>query len=196
MKRLLHKAMTILLSGAVLASSVLPPAACHAHVEGDRPHSHEQSHEQPDSDEHDHEHGHQHDAAAISDHHEHHHEPPAHDDESAGGGLEPASAHLHFSIAGVDFSFPLPSHDGSDGPLSPTGDNAGCFGIVRLTDDTVTVPRVDLSDVIDLSTPAPPAIASLVDATQHAARWRCVRAADRTHLCDSARCERSGVLLT
>lgn len=197
MKRLLHKAMTILLSGAVLASSVLPPAVCHAHSEGDQPHSHEQGHEHADSDQHDHGHGHHHDGAAVSDHHEHrHHAPSEHEDEPATGGIESASAHLHFSIAGFDFSLPLPSHDGSDEPLSPLGDNAACFGLVRLTDDTVTVPRVDLTDLVDLSASAPLASASLVDQTQQTARWLCVRAVDRTLLCDSARCERSGVLLT
>lgn len=195
MKRLLHKATTILLSGAVLASSVLPPAVCHAHAEGDRPHSHKQHHEQPGSDEHDHGHGHHHDAAAVSEHDDRHHEPSAHEDEDAAGGIEPALAHLHFSIAGFDFSIPLPSDDGSDGPLSPTGDNAGYFGIVRLTDDTITVPRVAFADLVELSASAPLAIGSLVDAPQHAARWRCVRAAGRTLLCDSARCERSDVLL-
>ena len=195
MRRLFHNVMTILLSGAVLASSVLPPAVCHAHAEGDRPHLHEQDHEQPDSDEADHGHSHHHDGAVVSDHDDNRHERSEQDDQDAVGGVEPASGHLHFSIAGIDFSLPLPSDEGSDGPLSPTGDNAGCFGIVRLTDDTTTVPRVELSDVIDLSTPAPLAIASLVDATPHAARWRCVRAADRTLLCDSARCKRSGVLL-
>jgi hypothetical protein len=196
MKRLLHKVMTVLLSGAVLASSVLPPAVCHAHSEGDRSHSHEQDHEHRDAVEHHHGHGHNRDGAAVSDHDEHrHHEPSEHKDDSATGGIKPALVHLHFSIAGFDFSLPMPGHDGSNGPVSPTGDNAGCFGIVRLTDDTITVPRFEQSDVIDLSTSAPLTIASLVDATQHAARWRCVRATDRTLLCDSARCERSGVLL-
>lgn len=196
MKRLLHKVMTILLSGVVLASTVLPPAVCHAHAEGDRPHSHEHSHERPESDEHDHGHGHQHDAAAVSHHDEHrHHEPSEHEDERATGGIEPASGHLHFSISGFDFSLPIPSDDGSDGPLSPTGHNAGYFGIVRLTDDTVTVPCVDFADLVNLSASTPLAIASLVDQTPQTARWLCVRAADRTLLCDSARCERSGVLL-
>lgn len=196
MKRLLHKVMTILLSGAVLASSVLPPGVCHAHSEGDRSHSHKLDHEQSDSDEHNHGHGHHHDDGAFSDHDEHrHHESSECEDERTAGGIDPALGHLHFSIAGFDFSLPLPSHDGSDGPLSSTGDQAGCFGVVRLTDETITVSRVELSDVIDLPMPAPLAFASLVDATQDAARWRCVRAADRSLLCDSARCERSGVLL-
>ena len=196
MSRLFHSVMTILLSGAVLASSVLPPAVCHAHSGGDRSHSHKQDRRQSDSGLHDHEHGHRHDDSAVSDHDEHRHrEPSEREDERVTGGIEPALGHLHFSIAGFDFSLPLPSHDVSDGPLSSTGDQAGCFGVVRLTDDTITVPRVELSDVVDLSTPAPLAIAALFDATQHAARWRCILADDRSLLCDSARCERSGVLL-
>ncbi|NQV24405.1 MAG: hypothetical protein HQ518_08560 [Rhodopirellula sp.] len=197
MKLLLHKAMTILLSGAVLASSVLPPAVCHAHSDGDRSHSHQQDHVPPNSDEHDHGHGHHHDGAAVSRHDEHRHEQSAHEDESAAGGIELAAGHLHFVIAGFDFSLPLslPGDEGSDGPLSPTGDNAGGFRIVRLTGDAATVPRIELSDVIDLSTLAPLATSSLVDQTLQTARWLCVRAVDRTLLCDSARCERSGVLL-
>ncbi|MDA1165950.1 MAG: hypothetical protein O3B13_22870 [Planctomycetota bacterium] len=194
MKRLFHKAMTILLSGAVLASSVLPPAVCHAHAGGNRHHSHERDHAEPASNDHKHDHGHHHHMADDSDHQGQDHERPANELPQCDAEIELAVAHLHLSIAGFDFSLPLPSDDGSNGPLGPTRDDAGYFGIVRLTDDTITVPRVDLSTVIDVSIAAPVVVDSLVDAAVQAARWLCARTADRTLLCDSARCERSGVL--
>jgi len=194
MRRLFHNVMTILLSGAVLASSVLPPAVCHAHSGGDRGHTHGRDHAKLASDDHDHAHkyGHPH-TTADSRHDEH--GQTAGESTQSGVGIELAAAHLHFSIAGFDYSLPLPCEDGSNGPLTPAGDDAAYFGIVRLTDDTITVARVGLSVVVDLSTPAPLPFDSSVDATAQADRWLCARAADRTLLCDSARCKRSGVLL-
>lgn len=188
MKQLLHSVMTILLSGAVLASSVLPPAVCHAHAGGNRHHSHDE----PASNDHNRDHGHHHHVADDSDHEGHDHQRPANELPQSEAEIELTVAHLHFSIAGFDFSLPLPSDDGSNGP---TSDDAGYLQFVRLTDDTTTVSRVDLSAAVELSTPAPRAFNPSVDAAVQAARWLCARTADRTLLCDSARCERSGVLL-
>lgn len=189
MKRLLHKAMTILLSGAVLASSVLPPAVCHAHAEGNRSHSHDGADEEQAADEH-HHHGHHHHHHAT--HSDHKHDPPEPDD-GDGGGSEPAVAHLHFLIAGFDFSWPLPSDNGSSGPLTPATDNAGFLGVGRLTDDTIAVTRIDLSSAVDVSFGHLMTIGASADAGDATARWLRGRV-DRTFLCDSARCERSGVL--
>lgn len=195
MKQLLQNVMTILLSGAVLASSVLPPAVCHAHSGGNRDHAHGRDHGAPDSTHHHHDHGHHHHVSDDSDHEGHDHERPANESPRSDAEIELAAAHLHFSIAGFDFSLPLPSDDSSNGPLSPTGHDAGYVGVVRLTDDTITVPRVDLSAVVDVSIVGPLVVDSSVDAAVQAARWLCAWTTDRTLLCDSARCERSGVLL-
>lgn len=40
MTRQLHHSLVLLLAATLLAGSLLPPAVCHAHAEGDRPHSH------------------------------------------------------------------------------------------------------------------------------------------------------------
>lgn len=191
MTDLLHQIMAILLSGAVLTSSVLPPAVCHAHSEGGEQHSHRRDDEEPASNDHDYHHH----VTAHSDHDEHEHGQPAEESSLNPAGIELAVAHLHFSVAGINFSLPLPTGDRPNGPLAPTRDDAGSLQFVRLTDDTVTVSRVDLSAAVDLSAPAPLLADSSVDPAVQAAYWRCFRNADRVFLCDSARCERSGVLL-
>lgn len=183
--------MAILLSGAVLTSSVLPPAVCHAHAEGGEQHSHRRDHQEPTSNKH----THHHHVTAHSDHDEHDHRQPAEESSLNPAGIELAVAHLHFSVAGLNFSLPLPTGDDPDTPLAPNRDDAGNFQFVRLTDDAVTVSRVDLSAAVDLSARAPLLADSSVDTSAQAACWRCFRNADRAFLCNSARCERSGVLL-
>tara|TARA_R110002072_G_C7972516_1_gene534950 strand:- start:8834 stop:9382 length:549 start_codon:yes stop_codon:yes gene_type:complete len=181
--------MAILLSGAVLASSVLPPAVCHAHSNGEPSHSHGEDHKHSDPLERGH--VHRHETPTDSGHTDHDHSQAANGLLESVRKIKPPVAHLHFAIAGFDFSLPLPSDDGVTGPLTPECYDAGFFGIVRLTDDTITVSQVDLSAVVDVSI----AIAVTLGVSVGAARWNHVRTADRSFLCDSARCERSGVLL-
>lgn len=197
MKQLLHKTITILLSGAVLASASLPPGVCHAHAGGDREHSHHAAgaedhhadarlthghHDEGDEERHSH-----HSANHVD---PHRHEG-SHEDEHE---IESPAAHLHFSIAGFDFSLPLPADGHSNGPLGPVGDEAGFVGIVRLTDDFTVVSQVDLASIVDLSVADVLSVDVSADTGAARARWLNGRA-DRIFLCDSARCERSGVLL-
>lgn len=197
MNQLLHKTMTILLSGAVLASASLPPGFCHAHAGGDREHSHHAAGA-----------GHHHvDAQLTHEHHEEgdeerrsHHSPNQDDRHRHDGsheeerGIESPAAHLHFLTAGFDFSLPLPVDGHSDGPLGPMGDDAGFVGIFRLTDDFTVVSQVDLASIVDVSVADVLTIDVSADEDDARARWLKGRA-DRIFLCDSARCERSGVLL-
>lgn len=198
MRQRFHKAITVLLSGAVLASSVLPPAVCHAHVGGDREHSHHDAEADHHADVHP-GHDRHHDGEADQDEHSHHsvshNDRHRHDDgRDDEHEIESPAAHLHFSIAGFDFSLPLPVDEHSNGPLGPVGDDAVFVGIVRLTDDFTVVSQVDLASVVDVS--AADSLTIDVSADEDDGRARCLNGrADRIFLCDSARCERSGVLL-
>lgn len=175
MKRLIHKSMTLLLSAMTLAGSIIPPGIAHAHMGGEEPHSHEVAH------------GHHHE-------HEHRNESDSHESSAVDDhGLGDTVPHLHFSIAGCEFSLPLPVRNESNGPLAPLDDD-GDVAVVRLTDDFTIVSQVDLASIVDVSVPDCQTIGASADEDDAGARWLCGRA-DRIFLCDSARCERSGVLL-
>lgn len=199
MQKLIHNAMAVLLSGVVLASSVLPPLVCHAHVGGEQEHSHHAA-------EADHHHSGVH---AKDDRHRGEDEAEGHPPQSmtrnvchlmsdAGHhhehGLESPVSHLHVSIGGFDFSLPLPIPENSNGPLSPVDDDAGFTVFGRLTDDFTVVSQVDLASVVDVTVADSLKTDVPVDDDTARARWLDSRA-DRSFLCDSARGERSGVLL-
>lgn len=189
----LHKANAVLLSGAVLLSSVLPPAVCHAHVGGDQKHSHHSAERDHRANGH-REGGHHHDLAPEGDHSHHcdgelgHH---GHGDEH---GIEHPTTHLHASIAGFDFTLPLPGDGNPHGQYPPVSDNGDIVGVVRLTDDFTVGWQSDLASMVKLSVVDVLTIDVAADKDDARARWLHGRA-DRTFLCDIARCERSGVLL-
>lgn len=196
MGRRLHNLLTTLLSCTVLLAALLPPAVSHVHAVGDQPHSHEAAEQNQHSHSHSHGHGHHHENGhpahhASTDDHE---TPSDRDDEGAAATLA-STAHIHVTIAGLNFSLPLPSDSGSNTPLMPVDDHGDGNGVFRLTSDTVTVPRVDLSSAIDVSVASPMLVDSVAGLMNAAAQWMQWRATDRVCLCDSARCERSGVLL-
>lgn len=195
MKRLLNNVMTILLIVVVLASSALPPAVCHAHSEGTANHSHGRNHAALAANGQPNVHVHHHDVAVHSDDAGRDHTSSERLSQRGDVGIVPAAAHLHILVAGFDFTWPLSNDNGANGPLEPTRDNALHFVMYRFTDDTISVSRVQLSVLVTLSASAPVAAVSLSEAAAQTARWLCVCGADRMLLCDSARCERSGVLL-
>ncbi len=179
MKQLLHRSISLLLTAAVLAGAVLPPAVGHAHVGGDESHSHEQEHAYDD---------HVH-------HHAHQHVDEGHGDDRNGDDVFGSSVpHLHLSVAGFNFSLPLPIDGHSHRPFLPMNDDVGVFAVVSLTDDFTIVSQVDLATIVDVSVADVVTSDVSTDEDDARARWLKGRA-DRIFLCDSARCERSGVLL-
>jgi len=197
---LCHKALKLVLASAVLVGSLVPPAFCHAHTAGDRPHSHNSElgeHSKRD------EHGHVHDHKVSK---EHHHRSQHSDDDDCSletpkhvesaptlgdNEVERSARHSHFFFVGFSFSFPLPFSDESDNPLTPDERH---LEYVRLTTDVVLASRVDLSDAVDVATAAP-VFLDRFDAAMSRTTKSSIRPVDRILLCDSARCERSGVLL-
>ncbi len=170
-----QKAMNLLLSALVLAWGFVLPGFEHAHVGGgDSDHQHGECHDVA------HHGSHHHDS--DDEHHKHVAEPDA-------TGLVDYVLHAHWQLLGVEFSMPVPTEpaDGNDeGPIPPTivrvmneivpATQAGpAFGRVLLA--AVCAPSADV--VRDLEPiPRPPNLVTSIP------------------LCDSARRERSGVLLS
>lgn len=163
-----HKALTYLLTMAVLVGSLVPPAFCHSHAFGSLSHSHHSGQDRSGQD------------------HCGRHDESAH--QIVDNGIEGGSVHSHFSFLGMDFSFPLPSEDGANDPLAQDGQ---FLVIARLTDDFTLVSRVDLAGVIGLfATPL-----NDIDAEILRTASRNVRANNLTPMCGGAHIDWSGVLL-
>jgi len=164
-------ALTWLLSAVVLMGSLVPMAVGHAHVEGDRPHSHE-----ADAETHDGQH--------------HHNEDGSH--QTSVDELRVVVGHLHVSFFGCDITLPSPSQKGSDEPVSSSGDERAVD--VRLTVDSVLAARVDLGHHFELLV----AHGGTLDRVNAAAVPSAIsrgRPLHRDALPLRARGERSGVLL-
>ena len=181
MGRMFHKSLTLLLTIAVLAGSLVTPGFRHAHAAGDQPHS-QGSHVEAHA-------GHNH--GSRQRHHDSSHEF-RNVRALVDNGLGQSVVHTHFSFFGFDFSLPLRHRDGSDGPQTQ---DERQLGVVRLIGDVIPVSRVDVIDAVDVAT-APLDYFDRFDAEMPRLAKSDVRAVDRILLCDSARCERSGVLRT
>jgi len=184
MARVFHNVTTLLLTAAVLTGSLVTPAVRHSHSEGDRPHSHATD-VVDDDPSHEH-HGHAHGKNDVHGS-RHRHAPNAPVMEE----LSDQAPHLHISLLGFDFTFPQEGEP--TGP--PVPDDKGRLVVLRITPDVVSNSTVAFADLVDLS-PVPSASAGQNDLEMSPAAKSLVRPIDRILLCDSARCERSGVLLT
>jgi hypothetical protein len=177
MARLIHNLVTHLLIAAVMSGSLVSPAVWHAHVDGNLPHSHE-----ADVASHD----------ARHEHHRHGHGTP-HDHESSDRverKLSDCAAHCHVALLWFDFTLP---HEGEPSePQNPFGERPVI--VKPIIPDAVTNSIGTLTTWKYL-TGAPAVFAELSDAANSPVQQALYRPVDRILLCDSARCERSGVLL-
>ena len=173
--RLRQKTMNLLLSALVLAWGIVPPGFQHAHVGGSEPtHLHSKCHAVAHHDSHDHE----------SD--EEHHEPATDPDVSLLAGYV---LHLHWRLLGVEFSMPLPEQPvggGDDGDTVPPT-------VVRVMNEVVPATQAGPSFcrmlLVAICTPSADVVWTLTPAP------RSPNLVASIPLCDSARLERSGVLL-
>ena len=130
----------------------------HSHIDGNVPHEHT---------EHDHsEHSH------LASH--------THGDGHGNGSLVESHAHVHFSLLGMNFTFP----EGSDDDDSPHG-RVTLLVWAPLALNAVSPSHVDLLAQQTLAIGEPLPLESL---------FRCI-AVDASPLCDTARRDRTGVLL-
>ena len=191
MGRWCHKLLVLLLSSSVLVTGLLPPAVLHAHTTGHASHDHDSAER-----EHRH-HGHSHD---HGDGHSHEHSQVRESESDAvrhpgtSDGIQVFARHLHVTVLGLTFSVPTPEPAESSFPLNPLDDDDGCE-LVRLSGDSVTVSRVNPDTAIDVSVVWSVPLAESGRAVVANAFWRRAQRADRICLEDSARFERSGVLL-
>ena len=162
-----------MLSALVLAWGVVPPGFEHAHAGGHSDHQHDKCRE-------------------VSHHGSHHHdtddEHHEHAAESDATGLVDCVLHFHWRLLGVEFSMPVPTEpaDGDDEGTVPPA-------VVRMTSEIVP------------ATQAGPAFGRVLLAASCAPSADVVRNLEpiprppnlvtSVPLCDSARLERSGVLL-
>lgn len=175
--RVSRTSLKLLVAAAVLAWTSMPPAIVHSHEDGDNPtHRHEIG-----SDHHDHHHHHGHSHTA-----DHAHARPAVPD---GVDFGTVAVHCHWQLLGFWFALPFSRE---------RGDHEDERGMAR-------VAIVDLADGDGLAAPTGIAMAQAVCQPSPAASPGFVplvstlqgpqRPTSATPLCDSARLERSGVLL-
>lgn len=178
--------LTILLALTVLTGSVTPPAYAHSHPSGDRPHGHGDGKEHVD---HDHSHSHHHHHGTG--HHHHHHQVGQSQTSESSQSFGDSDRHWHISLVFFDLTLPtLPMPNGESGE-----DGKQPAVVARLVD----LSRIALIQ-FDSSLWSAAIDAAAVDSTEavvaNLARIRRHSPPTRILLCDSARRERSGVLLT
>ena len=174
MTNFLNKTLTLLLVATTLAGWLMPPGVRHAHAGGEEAHSHHHDHED------DHRHGHH----ACESHGEH---GVAERDVEAAGLVV---AHIHFNFLGFGFSLPCPDSDEDD----PTNqDRIATFGFVGLSKE-VLLQRESARDIAIVFSIDLQCWFHREEALEALHRLVALRL-DRSLLCDSARFERSGVLL-
>lgn len=176
MNRLRTTLLKYVLSSLVMAWGMLPPALVHAHEGGDQAgHCHAALADLADE--------HSHDARSRDCQHSHHEEGIQVTPEL--GGLV---AHAHWELFGVDVFWPVPdegNHEGSSRGVEPV--------MVRLANEPlpVTITSVAQSGLIGAA-----ALQPALDIVHSAsAPSRATNPVAALPLCDSARLERSGVLL-
>ncbi len=173
--RFRQKTLSLLLSALVLAWGIVPLGFQHAHAGGNKPtHIHDKCREMVHHDSHDHE--------SDEEHHEH-------ATDSNVSLLADYVLHLHWRLLGVEFSMPVseePVEDDVDGDAVPSAIVRMISEIVPATQAGPSLGRVLLAvtctsnaDVVRNSDPVP----------------RPPNLVTSIPLCDSARLERSGVLL-
>jgi hypothetical protein len=179
--------LNLVLSVLVLAWGILPPGVRHAHVGGgDSTHRHDAGQTVAHHGPHDHDSVDGHDAD-----HAHHSGDGNHQHET---GLDVSLSadcvvHLHWRLLGIEFSMPV-SQEPADGEDDV---DTGVPAIVRMSDELVPVaragPSVDRVCLSHTCTPSADVVRDLAPVS------RPTNLDTSIPLCDSARLERSGVLL-
>ena len=180
MGRLFHNLTTVSLVAAVLGGSLLSPGVRHAHSQGDVAHSHV-----AEAASHESHHGHLHGKS-----HTHHSDHSLESDSHSRKELTDLVGHWHISLLGIEFTIP---QDGVPGEPFPQCE--GELVVLRLTPDVTLSFAVALTDLVDLSSETT-VFDDRSDVEPAGSVIALVLPVDRILLCDSARCERSGVLLT
>lgn len=181
--RFRQKMTSLLLSALVLVLGVVPPGVEHAHAGGENSsHQHDKCHETAHNDLHS---SHSHDHHSSEKHHEHKTAPA---DKSR---LADLVSHLHWQFFGIDFSMLIPEK-----PANNTDDEENLPpAVIRAMEDVV--PAIQAGPSFGRMLLAATCTLNVVDVV-----WsqepvpRPSNLVTTIPLCDSARLERSGVLLS
>ena len=179
------KSLTTFLALSVLAGGVLPPAYSHLHPGGNASHDHSEDRDRADHSRR-HSHAHHHDGDG---HHRHH--PPDKTVNNSRDRLDNSGLHWHVTLLFFDFTLPdLPGPDGgseNDGKQPPTATCLIDLSRVMPTEssracwltwqESADVSLIDAVVAVSAGPSRPPLVT-------------------RVLLCDAARRDRSGVLLT
>jgi hypothetical protein len=172
-----------LLAVTLVVCGSMPPGMCHAHADGDRPHRHDSGHHHAA----DFDHGHAHYEMDHPDHHASHECSHEHKD----AVITEAVPHVHMNFFGFDWTLPISEPNSSDG----RGEDSHELLFVAVAADqpasvrTVSHSPNDLS-LLSFTHPSSAGIAIGEDQFSMKPTEAC-----SIPLCDSARRERTGVLL-
>lgn len=176
--------ITRMLVAAVLSGSLVAPAARHTHADGDVAHRHGDQSLLSTA-----RHGHQGHVHHNSGNTHHRHD----DDESEVPQPVDVADHTpHWHVGFLWFDFSFPQHGDPGEPLTPVDDEP--FVAVRIAPEFVAGSTVVSADLLKLRV----AVAVFTDRCESAEQpigESRLDGAGANLLCDSARCERSGVLL-
>lgn len=174
MARPIHNLVSFLMIGAVLSGSLLSPAVRHAHADGNLPHSHAA------------------DVASRDVHHAHSGGTP-HVHKSPDCVKEKLSDRaVHCHVAFLWFDLTLPREGEPSDSQSPFGEDS--VVVERVAPEIITK-SVTGRTALEHLTWIPSVSAQLGEAAIAPVPQALFHPVDRILLCDSARCERSGVLL-
>lgn len=180
-----QRCMSLVLAAVMLPSGTMSPGVCHAHAEGDRPHRHDRPHyyEANHSDQHD---GHgPHDA-------DHRHEDDSarhsHDGECT---VTRAVLHVHVNLFGFEMTLPSSGQDRHEGQEKQSTGTAQF--VIGPDSPAISGPHAYSLRNLLLPPTALPAGCCLSPDEHH----HLVKSSEHCSipLCDSARRERSGVLI-
>lgn len=175
------KSMGLMLSALVLAWGVVPPGFEHAHAGGgDSNHRHDVRHNVKHQDGHHHDHdAHHHDSDLA------HHVHPADIDVMV---FEEDVRHIHWQLLGVEFSLPLPTTP-AEGEREENVPPMVVRAMNEVVSPTQTGPPIDRVLLVGNCAPGADVVCNLEPIP------RSRNFVTSIPLCDSARLERSGVLL-
>ena len=181
-----QRGLGFLLVAIMLPGRTIPPGLCHAHADGDRPHRHDRPHHHAaaHAERHD---GHSHDDADDA------HRPgsPRHSHDHDECTVTEAVPHVHVNFFGVDITLPISDRDHRN---NQEEQSHGLALVAVVSDSPAVVGQSPISWKNFSLAPSALSNAIYCAADEHN-HWVKSSEACSIPLCDSARRERSGVLI-
>jgi hypothetical protein len=171
------RVVSLALVAIMLPVGVVSPGVCHAHADGDRPHRHvrnEHSHQR--------EHGHHNSEKLVQTSHHRHHDGDC--------ALARATSHAHVNLLGFHITLPVSDRDGD---RESEQSSEFTHFVIAHTVMPVSASQSTVEEVLSQWTNCASALDD--DSVDNRPKWEGQTSASSIPLCDSARRERSGVLV-